>query len=297
MRREQSSQTAAYVAAWRAFGDYLPPEVALCHDSLGWCFVPPLVGRLRPLADRFPGAAGRVLLATPLRRLLLWMQLRTRAIDDIVLDFARRGGRQVVVLGAGFDVRAVRLASGLGGAKVFEIDHPSTQERKRRILATAGVDAGAKLLPWDFERDPVAELPGRLVARGLEPARATLTIWEGVIPYLTESAVAATLSAVRALGSERSQVILHYIEKRRIESHTPWHFAATWFGEPLRFGWDPAELPGWLARRQFALESDRDDETLAAELFPQGWAGRFRFDGAGGRIAVARPELSTATSE
>jgi methyltransferase (TIGR00027 family) len=279
------SQTAAFVAAWRALGECLPEEVRLCHDALGWSFSPPIVARLRPIAERFPAATGRVLLATPLRRLLLWIQLRTRAIDDIVTAFHRDGGRQIVILGAGYDSRATRMAAELAGARFFEVDHPMTQARKRAILESVRVEANASYVPWHFERDPIGELPSKLKAQGLEPGRPTLTVWEGVIPYLTEGAVEATLSAVRAFSCDGSQVMLHYIERRRIESRTIWHVIASRMGEPLRFGWEPGSLPDWLRRRGFHLVSDRGDEDLARELFRREWT----LQGAGGRIAVARP--------
>jgi methyltransferase (TIGR00027 family) len=285
------SQTAAFVATWRALGDCFPPEVRLCHDPLGWSFSPPLVARLRPIAERYPAATGRVLLASPLRRLLLWMQLRTRAIDDITTGFARDGGRQIVLLGAGFDSRAVRLAPELMGARCFEVDHPSTQARKRRLLEAGSVHAIADYVPWDFERDPLGELPERLQMQGLDPQRPTLTIWEGVIPYLTERAVQDTLSAVRGFGSHGSQVVLHYIERDRIESRTIWHLFAARVGEPLRFGWEPAALPDWLRLHGFQLVSDRSDDDLAHELFTGPWVATARsFRGAGGRIAVARTD-------
>ncbi len=283
------SQTAAFVAAWRALGDCLPQEVRLCHDPLGWSFSPTIVSSLRPVATRFPATLGRALLATPLKRLLLWIQLRTRAIDDIVTTFYRGGGRQIVILGAGYDSRATRMAADLAGARFFEVDHPTTQANKGAILEAMRVEANASCVPWDLERDSIEELPSKLKAQGLDASQPTLTIWEGVIPYLTEDAVGATLSAVRAFGGERSQVVLHYIERRRIESRTIWHFAASRFGEPLRFGWNPAALPGWLRSRGFELVSDRDDDDLARELFPPGIAGAFHFQGAGGRIAVAAP--------
>jgi methyltransferase (TIGR00027 family) len=288
----QPSQTAAFVATWRALGDYLPDDVRLCHDPLGWTFSPSFVARFRPLAERFPAVTGRMLLATPLKRLLLWIQLRTRAIDDIVRAFYRDGGRQIVILGAGYDSRATRMAAGLAGARFLEVDHPTTQARKRAILESVRIEANASFVGWDFERTAIEELPSKLKAEGLDADQPTLTIWEGVIPYLTEEAVGATLSAVRAFGGERSQVMLHYIERRRIESRTIWHVAASRFGEPLRFGWDPAALPEWLRSRGFELVSDRDDDALARELFTAGVASTFRFQGAGGRIAVATPRLS-----
>jgi methyltransferase (TIGR00027 family) len=136
----RSSATAAYVAARGALAQFLPAEARLAADPLGWRFAPPAVRRLRPLAERFPSATGRLLVASPLGRLLSWMQLRTRAIDDLVLAFAARGGRQIVLLGAGYDCRAVRLAPRLPGARWFEIDHPATQARKRALLAAARGD-------------------------------------------------------------------------------------------------------------------------------------------------------------
>jgi methyltransferase (TIGR00027 family) len=281
------SQTAAFVAAWRALGAYLPPETRLCHDPLGWTFSPRLVARLRPIAERFPAATGRLLLASPLRRLLLWIQLRTRAIDDMALDFARSGGRQIVLLGAGFDSRSLRLGPELEGARFFEVDHPGTQARKRAILESSGLEPNAHFVPWDFERDPLGQLPSTLRSQGLDPERPSLTIWEGVIPYLTEQAIAETLRAVRGFGSDGSRVVLHYIERRRIESRTIWHLAASRMGEPLRFGWEPSALQQWLSARGFALVSDRGDDDLARELFTRRWTDAFH--GAGGRIALAKP--------
>ena len=51
------------------------------------------------------------------------MAPRTVAIDDAVRAAA---SPQVVILGAGLDGRAWRMAE-LGGADVFEVDHPASQ--------------------------------------------------------------------------------------------------------------------------------------------------------------------------
>jgi O-methyltransferase involved in polyketide biosynthesis len=54
------------------------------------------------------------------------MQVRTRLLDDAVRNFIDAGGRQLVLLGAGFDCRALRMPE-LDCAQVFEVDHPATQ--------------------------------------------------------------------------------------------------------------------------------------------------------------------------
>lgn len=288
MNDERPSQTAAFVATWRALAEYLPKDVRLSLDPLGWKFAPPTLTRFfRPLAMKYPRATGKILLASPLRRLLLWMQLRTRAIDDMAIEFVRNGGRQIVLLGAGYDCRAVRLAPQLLEARIFELDHPATQTRKRAILEAAGVISQAKYIAWNFERDSLEQLSSLLQDYGLNQQLPTLTIWEGVIPYLTARAVESTLNTIRNFGSlEGSQIILHYIERHLIERRTIWHFLASYVGEPLRFGWDPCELADWLRLRGFELVSDRSDEDLARELFAGRWIDTMQdFRGAGGRIA------------
>jgi methyltransferase (TIGR00027 family) len=229
---------------------------------------------------------GRVLLASPLRRQILWMQVRTRVIDDLTVGFTRDGGRQIVILGAGFDDRAVRLLPDLAGARVFEVDHQATQARKRRVLEERQVETpGVAYVSWDFERDPLGELPSRLRAEGLDFNRPTLTLWEGVIPYLTEAAVAVTVDAVRVWSAEGSRFVLNYLERRRIEAGSLFHHLVARIGEPLRFGWAPDDLPGWLSARGFALISDRGDAELASELLAPRWAAAFHDYGS--RIAVA----------
>jgi O-methyltransferase involved in polyketide biosynthesis len=56
-------------------------------------------------------------------------------------------------------------------------------------------------------------------------------------------------------------------------------------GEPFRFGWDPDELPAWLAARGFALRDDRSNAETARELFSPRIAARYH--GERRRIAVA----------
>ena len=43
-------------------------------------------------------------------RVVLYMQVRTRVLDDALLAFVRGGGAQIVLLGAGFDCRALPVS-------------------------------------------------------------------------------------------------------------------------------------------------------------------------------------------
>jgi O-methyltransferase involved in polyketide biosynthesis len=57
-------------------------------------------------------------------------------------------------------------------------------------------------------------------------------------------------------------------------------------GEPWRFGWDPAELPAWLAARGWELERDRNEVELAEALYPPHLARRV--DASGRHVSTAK---------
>ena len=50
--------------------------------------------------------------------------VRTRFFDDFFTDAAEAGIRQAVILAAGLDTRAYRLAVGLRTPMVYEVDQP-----------------------------------------------------------------------------------------------------------------------------------------------------------------------------
>src|SRR5688572_9755234 len=196
------------------------------------------------------------------------MQVRTRAIDDVLHRFVAGGGTQVLILGAGYDCRASRFAGELVDAHVFEIDHPATQARKRAVLDRAGGRArNVTYVGWDFEIQPTRELPFALAGLGHDAARPTLTIWEGVTMYLTERAIDETVAAVRDLSAPGSPFVLTYFDRRHLARPTLTQRllarCVARGGEPFRFGWDPTELPGWMRARGFSLAWDRSAQALA----------------------------------
>ena len=92
-----------------------------------------------------------------LTRWLLFMQVRTRLVDEALLAFVAGGGRQVLLLGAGYDFRAARFATQLDGAVVYEVDHPATQAHKRAVVGD-GAAPHVRYLPWDFEQRGTADV-------------------------------------------------------------------------------------------------------------------------------------------
>lgn len=171
---------------------------------------------------------------------------RTRFLDERIEEAVSRGARQVVLLGAGFDARALRLPA-LGSCAVYELDHPATQDRKRRRMGTRP-PANLRFVPIDFQRDPLAET---IAARGFDERQRSLVIWEGVTNYLTRDAVEETLRWC-ARGAPGSEVWFTYIHERVLREPSAFFGTAGVFrrlrasGEEWTFGLDPLHLAAFL---------------------------------------------------
>jgi methyltransferase (TIGR00027 family) len=207
-----ASLTARVAAAYRARATARAD--ALCHD---------------PWAHDLVGGGHEDLLArgdSVAPEMEAGIAVRTAWLDDAVRSW---NGRQLVLLGAGLDTRAARLARP--GLRFFEVDHPETQAYKReRLAAVAGYPPGAStLVPCDFEKDDFVEA---LFAAGYDESLETAFVWEGVIAYLTEPAVRATFRKLARLNARR--IHFDYIGKSPRSGDGVAEFAGE-AGEPFIF--------------------------------------------------------------
>ncbi len=177
--------------------------------------VDPVAASLMPFPLNHAVRAGRdAQSAHPALRYLLrrggfvaHLPLRTLAIDAVVERAVAAGARQLVILGAGLDARAWRMAS-LADTRVFEVDHPATQAYKAARMG--GRAPSSRDVTWvevDFGKDDLGE---RIRASGFAPDAASVFVWEGVTPYLPRAATAATLRAVAALCKASGTLAMTY---------------------------------------------------------------------------------------
>jgi methyltransferase (TIGR00027 family) len=203
MRANRASGTAQMVAMWRAMADRGYTTVPGFSDPFA---VEMLTGFWRRGFDR---ATARPLRNPELDR-YAHVILRVAALDRLLLDAVAAGARQLVLLGAGFDTRSWRLPA-LAPVHVFEVDHPATQrlkiERAERLPAPIGPHTW---VPVTFGEDDLSE---RLAAAGHDASLPTVWLWEGVVMYLRDDAVSATLAAVASRSAPGSTLLVHY--------HTP----------------------------------------------------------------------------
>ena len=261
MRPGRPSRTAQHNALFRALEQRLPG--ALFADPWARRY---LRGRYR-LVAMLP--ASLVTRAIDLR----WkgpraaVCVRTRYIDDAVAAALAAGLDQLVILGAGLDSRAHRIA-GIERVRVFEVDHPATQEMKRAVVRREAPHLS--YVPMCFGVDGLAE---RLAAAGFVPGRRTLFLWEGVTNYLDEPTVDATLRFMAGAGSA---LLFTYVDRAILDGSARHEGAAESLayvrrlGEPFTFGLDPAALAGYLRDRGWELEEDLSLAAAARAYYPDG---------------------------
>jgi methyltransferase (TIGR00027 family) len=232
-----------------AIEQYEPPERRLVSDDLALSILPAgqraLVRAMRwPLLRRLTIAAGER--AVPGSWSII--TCRKRYIDD-KLGEALGDIDAVVILGAGMDTRAYRLAHR-SDVPVFEVDLPVNIDRKKAAVrrAIGGTPASVHLVPLDFEHD---DLISTLTGQGYRTDARTFFIWEGVTQYLTEDAVRATLEALRPAPAG-SRLVFTYVRKDFIDGVNMYDAAILYKRfrqrqQVWRFGLDPDDVGNFVA--------------------------------------------------
>jgi methyltransferase (TIGR00027 family) len=269
MKGGHESSTAAYMALFRAVESARPEEGRLFTDPLAKSLLPT---SLRLVAD----VAGLPVIgrAVPAILDLGWPRtrssgvVRTRLIDMMVQEALNDGATQLVLLGAGYDSRAYRLPLARE-VTVFEVDHPATQRAKRARLGVSGASvAHVRFVGVDFELENIAD---RLADAGFDERARSILVWEGVISYLSESAVDDNFELLSRICSGRSRLIFTYVDGRALDGSVEFEEARRWKGwvrlngEPFVFGFHPDRLESYLAERGFRLDSDRSTAEVARD--------------------------------
>lgn len=135
------------------------------------------------------------------------MAARTRFFDQQVLEAIERGVRQIVILGAGYDGRALRFADP--DVAFYEVDRGATLSDKRRRLDQLGIDESAShFVACDLRRD---DLAAALRTAGLESNRPLLVLCEGLLPYLPPEDAEQMLRAMASIASPSSTLAVNVL--------------------------------------------------------------------------------------
>lgn len=259
MARDGVEDTAIGPMVISAVEQYEPADRRICDDPMAAYMLPPAV-RAAVAGCRVPTVRRTMINAGERSVPGAWGSLlcRKRYADDQVDDAVQNGIKQVVLLGAGFDTRSVRLIAPRG-ATAYEVDLPGNITAKRsRLGKTFGrVPDRVHLVPVDFERDdPLQALTGV----GFDTHAPAMFVWEAVTQYLTLTAVRSMLKSLSG-AARNSRLIFTYLLKDLIEG-SDLHGADGLYqrfvikDQTWRFGLDPAELGSLLGPYGWAMIED-----------------------------------------
>jgi methyltransferase (TIGR00027 family) len=140
------------------------------------------------------------------------IEVRTRFLDDALARITGRGVRQVVLLAAGMDARAYRIAWP-AGTRLFELDQPEMIAEKARLLAGAAPRCARVAIPIDLRTDWTQPL----IDAGFDRTQRTAFLIEGLFQYLPADAVASVLARVDALAAPGSSVLFDVVAAASLE--------------------------------------------------------------------------------
>jgi methyltransferase (TIGR00027 family) len=252
----KGSSTMAEVMAMRRFSESKrPEEERICYDPYAVHFISPAI--LRSAAEhpdeakakaeeverQFPGLGNSIV-------------ARVRYFDDFVKASVKKGTRQLVILGAGYDTRAYRIENLKGDVRVYEMDHPDTQAVKKRIIGKifGHLPENVVYVPIDFTRENLDNL---LFAEGFDRSKKTLFLLEGLVMYIPQEAVDQTLGFIVKTFGKGSEVLFDTYPRSLVDGTDTGDIAANIreftkrSGEPLRFGMPDGEDSRFLADRGF----------------------------------------------
>jgi methyltransferase (TIGR00027 family) len=295
MKDSVASQTSMTTSLMRALHTRLDP-LPLLHDPWGDRLVPESGIEFIRLKARDGLSADMLIdsVAPSVSLVDTWLHsrpfytgviTRSRFTEDALQTAVKRGVRQYVLIGAGFDSFTLRRPDGTNDLAVYEIDQPATQSVKRQRIAECQVHVKepARYIAADLSKEGLATALSRSDFR---PSQPVFFSWLGVTMYLSRADNLRLFSAIAQLAAPGSEVAFSYFEhavfhgNTETRSFSEMQRAVTAIGEPLLSGFDPAHLAKDLHGVGLVLQEDLDDaQTLqrydrlgANGLQPLGWS-------------------------
>jgi len=273
MKLNTASRTAQYMALFRAVESNRREKSRLFYDPFAISF---LDRDLRLLANLSKIAILQDVIPTIIHLngvgAISSGIARTKYIDDKLEMTVQEGIKQVIILGAGFDTRALRLES-LKNIPVLEIDHPSTSNFKIVRLRTSFQYLPKKVsyCQANFQEQTLDEIADLYKINFDLP---TTIIWEGVTNYLSVESVSQTFQFTRKF-SESLSIIFTYIDKKVLEAPESFEGTQKLFKrlrqdeEVWSFGFLPEELPSYVKQYGLSLIEDLNATEYRKRYMPE----------------------------
>ena len=292
---DQRPSTTALAVAFGQLLDAHDPEIAPLVSAEQRMLLEACVSAFVPRGPR----ALRMLNRGWYRRLMLGMErvtakgiflhylMRKRFIEDTVRSAIADGCSQLVVVGAGLDTLATRLAREQPALRCIEVDHPATQAVKK-----AGISAmqPPNLAFVELDLRERALRDALCAAPEYDANVSTVFVAEGLLMYLTAEQAREFFRELREIAPAGSRVAFTFMESSRpdrvrFKGLPRWYAPLVDFwlkrlGEPMQWAIDRSVLAAWLSPLGWELlDVGTRDTFRALYLTPRGLGGRALIDG------------------
>jgi methyltransferase (TIGR00027 family) len=249
---EAPSKTAMGVTLLRAIGAIDEREEIRGNDHLASAF---LSNDQKTIINE---PALRAAMISYLPGMYEYVIARTMFFDRIVLQALKDNIPQIVFLGAGYDSRPYRFVFSIKDTTIFELDAPTTQENKIKLLQQANISipGQVKYVPINFNTDSLKDV---LLGSGYRNDWRALFVWEGVTYYLFPDAVEETLKSIASYCSAGTTLCFDYGARwpEMLDAHgvrkAKEAMGATRPGEPIRFQIERGTIESFLSQKGFRL--------------------------------------------
>ena len=155
-----------------------------------------------PWARQLAGETGAAWLIERTPESVVPIVLRTRYFDDALQQIAHQDGiRQVVILAAGLDTRAYRLAWP-GGMRFYELDQANVLGYKAHVLGMTGAKPSGER--HSLAVDLTSRWQDVLLKSGFDPAQPAGWLLEGFLFYISNANLVSILDEVCKLAAPGS---------------------------------------------------------------------------------------------
>jgi methyltransferase (TIGR00027 family) len=284
-----TSRTAEMTCLSRAASSFETEWHYHCDDSIAAKMIP--AGLVPFLHTRIGRAIFRRCAKTGMYEYVI---ARTKYIDAAFEQAMEDGFDEIVILGAGFDSRALRFNTTLQRTHVYELDVPITQAAKINRYRRRGLTIPSNLtfVAIDFDKESIA---AKLAASGFQGGERTLFILEGVLMYLLPASVETTFQTLETLAGRGSRVVFDYVRASVLRGENTLYGeegasqSVSRVQEKWVFGIEPVEVSGFVAKHGFAVSDHADASELERRYFTgENGAALARVNGTHGIVTAGR---------
>jgi len=197
---------------------------------------------------------------------------RTKYIDIVFWQALSRQFDQILILGAGFDTRALRFHHEAGATRIFELDAPITQNAKIRQYRKRALTIPPNLtfISIDFDKESFST---KLKEVGFAGDVRSLFILEGLLMCLQPESVDTLFRTIHEFSGAGSEVVFDSVYASVLR-HENLFFGeediiktVSKAGEKWQFGIERDRIDDFLKTRGFALSEHLDADALEQRYF------------------------------